>query len=651
MKSIKISKLFFKRTAIVVAILMGVLILCFGSLVIAAFRVDISSLENPLPMPIVIYDRNDKIVSERSTVKFSAVPLASVPKIFTDSLLAVEDQRFYQHSGIDFRAILRSAWRNLVAKSVVEGGSTLTQQLAKNMFLSSERTYTRKFTEAITALRIEGKYSKDEILELYINQIYFGEGVWGIQNASQMYFGKDIQNVTLDEAALLAGLPKAPTHYSPYKNLEKASQRRNLVLKLLYDQGQIKKDAYDQAINCKIVLRDRNLDSKEASYPSYVDYVINEAINELGLDEEYVLIGGLNIYTNLDPVVQVAIETAYANDTLFPQSSEKELIQSAAISIDPSTGGIRGLIGQRGKYYYRGFNRATELKRQPGSSLKPLAVYGPALENGYDRNSILVDEPTDFNGYTPANYDGTCQGKLTVYQALIHSVNIPAVALLNEMGIKKGIAFLNKAGIPLHKNDQNLSIALGGMTEGVSPLNMAQAFSIFPNAGVMNKAYAIRKITSSKGKLIKEVGVQSTIVMEPNNAYAMTEMLVGVVEEGTGKNAALGRPTGGKTGTTQLPGIEAFKGINGVRDAWFIGFTPELVTAVWVGYDTLDPSLIMASTGGNHPAKLFKAIMLKALENTPITAFVKPEGYKDADKPEKENEKENSTKKKKKKKH
>lgn len=651
MKPLKIAPLILKRAALTAIVLMGILLLILGTFIVIAFQVDITSLENPLPLPLVIYDRNDVIVSERSTVEFTAVPLASVPEIFTTALLAVEDQRFYKHSGVDLRAILRSAWRNMVAGEVVEGGSTLTQQLAKNLFLTSERTYTRKFNEAITALRIEGKYTKDEILELYINQIYFGEGVWGIQNAAQMYFGKNIQEVTLDEAALLAGLPKSPTHYSPFKDMEKSKERRDLVLKLLYEQGHIEKEAYEQAIARAIVLRDRELETEVASFPSYVDYVITEAIDELGLEEEYVLIGGLNIYTNLDPVVQTAMESTYANDALFPESSDQELIQSAAIAIDPSTGGIRALIGQRGKYYYRGYNRATELKRQPGSSLKPLAVYAPALENGYDRNSILMDAPTDFNGYIPVNYNGTSQGELTLYQALIHSINIPAVALLDDMGIEKGLAFLEKAGIPLHQEDQNLSIALGGMTEGVSPLHMAQAFSLFPNGGVMNQAYAIRKITSSTGKVLLEVTVRSTVVMEPQAAYAMTEMLVGVVEEGTGKNAALGRPTGGKTGTTQLPSIDTFKGIDGARDAWFIGFTPELVTAVWVGYDTLDPSLIMQSTGGNHPAKIFRSIMTKALENTPVSAFVIPEGYKDAIKPEKDKENNTPIVNKKKKKH
>jgi penicillin-binding protein 2A len=637
----------FKKGFIILSIVsLGIMLLTLGMMTASAYQLDISSLENPLPMPLVIYDRNDNVVAERSTVKFTAVPLSSVSETFITALIAVEDKRFYEHSGVDIRAIMRSFLGNLKAGSIVGGGSTLTQQLAKNIFLSSERTYTRKFTEAITAIRIDAKYSKDEILELYVNQIYFGEGVWGVQNAAQMYFGKNIQDLTLAESALLAGLPKAPTNYSPYKNMAKSMERRNLVLGLLYDQGLINKTEYEDALSQEIVLRNRDLDGEITSFPSYVDYVIDEAINKLGLNEEYLLIGGLHIYTTLDPVVQNSIENTYADDSLFPESSDKELIQSAAIVIDPSTGAIRGLIGQRGKYYYRGYNRATELKRQPGSSLKPLAVYGPALENGYNRNSTLMDEKTDFDGYTPNNYNGTFQGKVTLYQALIQSLNIPAVALLDKIGIEKGLEFLEKSGIPLNKDDQYLSIALGGMTDGVSPLEMAQAFSLFPNLGTRNEAYAIRKVTTNTGTVLKEVTPKSIVVMKPENAYAMTDILMGVVKEGTGKNAELGRPTAGKTGTTQLPSIDAFKDIDGTRDAWFIGYTPELVTAVWVGYDTLDTSLIMHSTGGNHPAKIFQSIMLKSLKNTSATSFEIPKGYKDADKSKKEDKKEEKKKKK-----
>jgi penicillin-binding protein 2A len=314
---------------------------------------------------------------------------------------------------------------------------------------------------------------------------------------------------------------------------------------------------------------------------------------------------------------------------LFPANTGEALVQSAAVVIDPSSGGIRGLIGYRGKYFYHGFNRATQLKRQPGSSIKPLAVYAPALEKGYTPNSILMDEKTDFDGYSPSNYNDSYQGKVSLYDALIHSINVPAVALLNEIGVEAGIDFLKKTGIPLHADDRNLSIALGGFTEGVSPLDMAQAFSTFPNLGSMYQAHAITKITTGTGEVLLEVVQEAVEVMKPENAYTMTTMLMGVVEEGTGKNAALGRPTAGKTGTTELPLTEDFKGISGARDAWFVGYTPELVTAVWVGYDKLDPNYVMSSSGGNHPALIFQSIMSKALLNTPISSFLIPENYRE----------------------
>jgi len=624
-----------KSVLITGGVLAGIVLIVLLVFTVSAFSLDISVLENPLPKPLIVYDKNDVVISERSTVKFTAVPIETIPEVFIDAITSVEDKRFYDHSGVDIRGIIRSLWRNTKAGGIVEGGSTITQQLSKNLFLTTEQTYSRKFKEAITALRIEGKYSKDEILELYLNQIYFGEGVWGIQNAAQMYFGKDIEAVTLEEAALLAALPKAPTIYSPYTNYDKAKERRDLILGLLFEEGTIDQDKHDRAIATDIVLRTKDLVEASGSYPSYVDHVIDEAINTLGLSEEQVLIGGLNIYTTLDPVVQNAIEATYANDALFPESSADELIQSGAIVLDPSTGAIRGLIGYRGQYYYRGYNRATELIRQPGSSIKPLAVYGPALENGYNKNSEIMDEETDFNGYVPNNYDRTFHGKVTLYQALINSYNIPAVAVLNDIGIDKGIAFLESVGIPVHEDDHNLSLALGGMTNGVSPLEMAQAYSIFPNGGVMNTAHSIRKITTNDGNLLAEGITESVIVTTPEVAYAMTDMLMGVINEGTGKGAALDRPVAGKTGTTELPAIDTFEGLSGSRDAWFVGYTPELVTAVWVGYDSLDPSLIMQSSGGSHPASIFQSIMTLSLENIPVSSFEKPKGYKDDPKPDK----------------
>jgi penicillin-binding protein 2A len=607
----------------------GVLGVVLAILIKDAYQIDLSKLEDPLPKPTIIIDKNGDAASELSSARFTSVPLSKLPEELIHAIIAVEDQRFFEHWGVDVRGIARSAWTNFRAGSVVQGGSTITQQLAKNLFLTSDRTYTRKFREVITAYRIEQNYSKEEILELYLNQIYFGEGTWGIQDAARVYFGKDVQDIKISEAALLAALPKAPTHYSPFQNEQKAKDRRNLVLSLLYEQKYIDKNQYDKAVNEEIVLRGWELEGLRGKFPGYVDYVIEEAIKKYGFSEEYLLTGGLHIFTQMDPVVQTAIETAYATNELFPENSGEELVQSASVVIDPYTGGVRGLIGYRGSHVYRGFNRASQLKRQPGSAIKPLAVFAPALENGYKPNSMLIDEKTNFNGYSPRNYNDRYRGRVSLYEALIHSINVPAVALLNEIGVGAGVDFLQRSSIPLHRDDRNLSIALGGFTDGVSPLDMAQAFSLFPNQGTMKKAHAITRITSSTGEILVDVVEEEVEIMKPENAYTMTQMLMGVVRDGTGKNAALDRPTAGKTGTTQLPATEAFKGISGARDAWFVGYSPELVTAVWVGYDKIEPSQVMESTGGNHPAKIFQAIMAKALENTAITPFVKPENYQE----------------------
>ncbi|MGB3366882.1 MAG: PBP1A family penicillin-binding protein [Acidaminobacteraceae bacterium] len=638
-----------KMLMIFVSICIVIIVITLSVLTISAYKEDLSILSEPLPKALLIMDMDGEVVSEISSSKFTSVELTEIPDILVAAIVAVEDKRFYSHSGVDISGIGRSIFRNIGAGHIVGGGSTITQQLAKNIFLSSDQTYTRKFKEAIIALRIEKRYDKDEILELYLNQIYFGEGKWGVQDAAMVYFGKNIQDINISEAALLAALPKAPTSYSPFKNMEKAIERRNLVLNLLFDQDIISKDELEESVSGDIILGIGEQKSLSGEFPSYVDYVIEEAINKYGFSEEDILKGGLNIYTQMDPVVQKSIEAAYAVDELFPTSSGEEIIQSGSVVIDPKTGGVRGLVGYRGKYYYGGFNRATQLKRQPGSAIKPLVVYAPALESGYKPNSMIEDKKTNFDGYTPTNVDNIYKGSVSLYDALVHSINLPAVFLLNEIGLGTGIEFLEKAGIKLNENDRNLSIALGGFTEGVSPLEMAQAFSIFPNLGSMKKAHVITEITSSDGKVLLEVKEEEVEVMKAENAYTMTKILMGVVEEGTGKNALLNRPTAGKTGTTELPLTDEFKGISGVRDAWFVGYTPELVTAVWVGYDKNNPNFVMQSSGGNHPAKIFNAIMSSALENVKISSFEIPKNYKEEEKDKsKENKKKDSDKKKKK---
>lgn len=621
---------FLKRIRVFLIALFILISMVFIYFVVDTYRIDLSELEDPAREATVIYDIDGEPMSELSSARFTAVSISDIPEDLINGIIAVEDQRFFSHNGVDYRGIVRSAWRNARAGSVVEGGSTITQQLAKNLFLTSDRTYARKFQEVITAYRIEREFDKEEIMELYLNHIYFGEGTWGIQNASQVYFGKDVQEITLEEGALLAALPKAPTHYSPFKNEEKAKERRDLVLYLLMDQEFIDDQAYEAAKSEEIVLRDFELedDNLKGKFPGYVDFVIDEAINVHGLTEERIWAGDMKIYTEMDPVVQTGIQTAFSNGELFPETERDQIVQGGSVVLDPYTGGVRGLVGYRGDHVYRGFNRATQLKRQPGSAIKPLAVFAPALEMGYTPSSTLVDEEMDFDGYSPKNIVDTYQGSVSLYEALIDSINVPAVWLLNEMGVDAAIDFLQRSNIPLHEDDRNLSIALGGFTEGTSPLHLAQAFSMFPNLGEMNQTYAIKKITGAKEEVLAQAETQVVRVMEPENAYTMTEMLQGVVQEGTGGNAALDRPTAGKTGTTQLPPTEALEGVSGVMDAWFVGYTPELVTAVWIGFDKMDPEHVMNSSGSNHPARLFQAIMSDALEGVAVSEFNEPEEIK-----------------------
>ncbi|MDF2814870.1 MAG: family penicillin-binding protein [Paenibacillus sp.] len=589
---------------------------------------DINKLSVPVLAPTQLMDLHGQASSELSSVKVERVTIDQIPLHMRQAIVAVEDKRFYDHSGVDAFGIVRAAVRNVREGSTAQGGSTITQQLAKNVFLTEDKTFSRKLTEAGYAFKIESSYDKDQILEMYLNQIYFGEGQWGIQKASRRYFGKDTKDLTLAESALLAALPKAPTRYSPLRNKELALERRNLVLGVMRDENFISEIDYNQAKMEPIqVLVEKPQDDNSllGKFASYNDAVVDEAIKLYGFTERQLLAGNLRIYTQLDPVVQQAMETAYQNESLFPPSAQDQLIQSGAVLIDPRTGGIRGVVGQRGEHVFRGFSYATHLERQPGSTFKPIMVYAPALEKGYTPETMLYDGPLDINGYKPQNWDHRNRGQVSLRDAIIKSWNIPPVWLLNEIGLNTGKTFVKKLGIPLEKEDHNLGMALGGLSKGVSPLQMAQAYSVFPNRGTVIPAHTIVKITTADGKVLAEAKHQPQKVMSEENAYKMTEMLTAVVAEGTGTRAAMDRPLAGKTGTTQLPDDPQFKGMDGSKDAWFVGYTPELVGAVWLGYDQTDSQHYLSTSGGQAPAYIFKEMMSLALKDVPASAFTVPE--------------------------
>lgn len=606
-----------------------VMILAFSTLVLSLLAffyfssedVDISTLKSELLQPTVIYDVDGKIASKISGNKNEGVPIGQVPEHLKNAVVAIEDHRFYDHKGVDIIGITRAFIRNLKAGEVVEGGSTITQQLTKNALLTSEKTYGRKIEEVFLAREIEKEYSKDEVLQMYLNQIYFGGGAWGLKQASLKYFGKEVEELSISESALLAGLIKAPSSLNPYEHLEKATNRRNVVIAQMHNQGFITKDQFDKASTEKVVLDDQASDPFQGKFPYYVDHVLDEAVKKYGLSQDQLLTEGYKIYTELDTSMQASIEETYQNDELFPKGNDDVLVQSGAVLMDPESGGLRALVGGRGKHVFRGYNRATHLTAQPGSTIKPIAVYTPAIEQGWEITDTVKDEQMKFGDYAPSNYNNRYLGEVPMYVAVKDSLNLPAVWLLNELGIQKGIDTVKRFGIPLDEGDRKLGLALGGLETGVSPLIMAEAYSVFPNSGNKMEAHAIKKIVDAKGEIVAEWKEEKVKVTSKEVTVKMTTMLLGVVEEGTGTRVQIpGIEIAGKTGSTQVP----IEGIDGVKDQWFVGYTPSLVGAIWLGYDKTDENHFLTTTSSENAALVFRGFMKEVVKDAEPESFDVP---------------------------
>lgn len=590
---------------------------------------DLSNLDTDLMKPTVIYDEKSEEASKISANKTEGVAIEEVPEHVIDAVLSIEDHRFYEHNGIDIKGIIRAAFENLFAGGIVQGGSTITQQLAKNTILTPEKTFERKIKEVVIASQIEYQYTKDEILEMYLNQIYFGHGAWGIQNACRVYFGKNVEDVTLAEAAMLAGLIHSPSALDPYKNFDSAKKRQGVVLSQMKVFNEIDEADYEKALREDIRLTKLS-DPLKGKYPFYVDQVIYEAVHKYGLKQDDLLTGGYKIYTELDQNMQETVEKVYEEDAYFTDGSNPdEETESAAVLLDPNDGGVRALVGGRSEHVFLGYNRATQLKTQPGSTMKPLAVYTPALEEGYGIKDLLLDEKTEFaGGYSPKNNNNQYDGEVPMFEAVYKSKNIPAVWLLNEIGIQTGMDAAERFGINLGDANRQLGLALGGGEVSVSPLNMAQAYSALANEGVMHEAHLIKKIVNKSGETVAAFEGKEKKVTTKKVAKDMTTMLKGVVdhEEGTGRYARVeGWDIAGKTGSTQVVGATAQ---NAIKDQWFVGYSPNLVGAVWSGYDktTSEQYLVRDSTKGS--AIVFQKIMSGALPNVKNEKFDVPSVYK-----------------------
>ncbi len=576
-----------------------------------ASTANVQSLADGLNQATVIYDKDDDVATLLSTNRTQGVTIDQLPEHVTNAVIAIEDQRFHEHNGFDIKGITRAFFNNLISGRITGGGSTITQQLTKNALLSHEKSYKRKVEELFLAVEIEKNYSKNEILQMYLNQVYFGSGAWGINHASKKYFDKNIRQVSISEAALLAGLLQAPSALDPYKNYDRAMNRRDVVLSKMLEIGMISEKEYETAVAETIVLKDGGGSFIQRNYPYYVDAVLDEAINEFGLTQDEILTRGYRIYTEMDQNLQSILENVYKQDYLFPKGKNGVLVQSGAVLLDPQTGGVLGLVGGRGDYVFRGFNRATHIRTQPGSTLKPLAVYTPALEKGYEASSILVDEPMNFGDYSPKNFSNKYKGEVTMYEALQDSLNIPAVWLLNEIGLESGLDSLKRFGIKLEKEDEALGIALGGMYKGISPLQLAESYAAFPNGGKRNESYLIKKIVGPTGNIIADRETKTVRVTSKKVANDMTSMLLNVVESGTGKGTKLnGVALAGKTGSTQLP----YNDISGSKDLWFVGYTQNIVGTVWLGYDKTDREYYLTNSSSEAAVPLFRAIMERTIE-------------------------------------
>ncbi len=508
--------------------------------------------------------------------------------------------------------------------AATEGGSTITQQLVRSAYLSDEKSLRRKIQEAILALEVEHHYSKQEILEFYLNRIYFGNGAYGIQAASQLYFDKDAKNLTLAESALLTGIVRSPNNYNPFASPVMAKRRQNTVLDQMVKYGKITQDQANQAKQAKLQYHEGATSAYQ--FPYFTDQVITETEGILqqqqGMSRDaaqnLIYNGGLKIYTTLNAPVQQKMEDVFSNSANFPSDYKGQQVQGAMVLVDQHTGQIQALVGGRKYSTMRAFNRATQAKRQPGSAIKPLAVYCPAIEKGYTEAFVQDDVPATFGPKTFYNDDDQYRGLITMRTALEYSINTYAVKLLNLIGVDYGYGFATKFGITSldPDRDKNLSLALGGITNGVSPLEMAGGYCAIANQGIYIQPYSVRKIVDNNGGLLYQAQPQQRVVISAQTAYIMTDLLESVVKVGTGANAQLDRPVAGKTGTTT----------NKV-DAWFMGYTPEFVGAVWMGFDKEESMETMSDVfGATYPALIWKQVMQKAVENMPVSDFPMPAG-------------------------
>lgn len=537
------------------------------------------------------YSQDGEVIKTFTAYTFSKISINEVPEQLKQAIIATEDKNFYRHNGYDIFGLVRSSIQNVLARRVVQGASTITQQLARILFLSNERTMTRKIKELVIAARIEKTISKDKILEMYLNNVYLGSGAYGVEGAAKIYFNKHIKDCTLPELALIAGLPQAPSVYSPYNNKDLAIKRRNQVLKRMYKMRYIKKSEYEAAIKADVKLNDMPQFYTTNKAPYFCDYIMSE-LQKLGFDETEIIHGGYKIVTTIDSKAQIA-----ANEAVIRVMKNWGLSgddkQAAVFSFSPLDGHIIAYVG--GKDYTKSqYDRVTQAVRPPGSAFKPI-VYAAGIEKGVDPNDFIEDRPITIGGWSPHNYGHKYRGKIPVYSSLMVSSNVCAARMIQYVGIRSVIQLARVLGIetPL---EYDYTIALG--SNGVKLFEFTRAYGAFANGGYVVQPYGIERVETSRGKVVyKAEKTKSSHQLSLKTAAAMTAMLKTVITNGTGAAANIGKPAAGKTGTT-----------DDNKDAYFMGYTPNIVTGVWVGSDA---NTVMGGNvqGGTVPALIWKEVM------------------------------------------
>lgn len=621
-KFMKPIKRFWKRynlTKITIIFVLVAIVSTGSYLFYLAKTANVKVLQSSISAQTVIYDKDNNEAGNLYGQKGTPVKIDQISKNITNAVVATEDRTFYKNHGVNLKRFALAA----VTLGRFGGGSTITQQLAKNAYLTQEQTIDRKAREFFLALEINKHYSKDEILDMYLNNSYFGNGVWGIQDAALKYFGVPASEVTVDEAASLAGMLKGPEIYNPlYEKGKYATDRRNTVLQNMVNAGYLEQSQADTFMKVDLQAQlQNNYQSKSSQYkyPSYYNAVISEAERKYGLTLQEIMNNGYKIYTGMDQNMQSGLQKTYSDPSFFPQASDGTYAQSASVAIDPKTGAVNALVGNvntEGSNSFTDYNYATMSKRSPGSVIKPLIVYAPAIEAGWSIDKTVDDSPADYNGWKPTDFDNQWRGQIPMYTALANSYNIPAINTYQAIGPKVGNALGREFGLDLSSKNDVLPTALGAGVE-TNPWQIAQAYQVFANGGVMNDAHLITKIENAAGQVVKTAKVTKKRVISKDTADKMTQMMLGTYTNGSAWKASPKSYTlAGKTGT------------NEDQDQWVVGYTPDVVMALWVGY--ADGKYKLTGSSEGQTSVIFRQEASYMLPYTKGTAFTVENPYAEA---------------------